>query len=102
MPSTISLSISELDLLVGNVSDEGIREILKRTRQAQLSAGQADRDASVDLERHELSTLLNELGNLLCEMGLGPDDEPNALGRVIEALIDRVNRRLRDTGPTCE
>lgn len=42
----------------------------------------------VRLDEPEREFLLDQLSTLVCEIGLRPDSEPNAIGRYIEELID--------------
>jgi hypothetical protein len=44
------------------------------------------------LSDDERETLRSVVADELVETGLGPDDEPNARGKVLEDLIDRLGR----------
>ena len=67
-----------------------LREVLQ-----QHARGREDLDAGLDagtFTREQRSELCRLISSELARTGLGPDDEPNARGLALEALLDTVNR----------
>ena len=87
---TIELRRSELEF---------IRRTLPQSPVA-LAVGELSSSLSNDptvrfeLDRPSLHAQLDALSDLFAEIGLGENDEPNAVGHRIESLIDRFNEPL--------
>ena len=88
----VTVTVEDATFLAGQVQDEELRALLR----SRLQAGPTevgDRIA-IQLTRTQTGTMLSCLADLLAEIGLGNQDEPNPTGLRIEALIDVFNRRL--------
>jgi hypothetical protein len=85
------LSDPEVDFLVDYLRDEGLRHHLEHV-ESHKSSSRISGQALLNLETHEVPLLLQELGDLLAELGFDESYRPNATGLLIEGLIDKVSR----------
>lgn len=90
-PIEIALKADEGHFLLGLLPSGRLRSALEAARWIESPARGA---VVVRADREEIRAFLDELGNLLLEHGLRPDDEPNEVGLRIEDLIDRFNHPL--------
>jgi len=66
-----------------------LEEVVRRHRPELLSSL-----SKIDFEtlsKDEALALMNAVTSELCASGLGPDDEPNERGYLLESLIDSLN-----------
>jgi len=89
--SELLLSNTELEFLVENLRDEGLRHRLE-DRKSQGGPARLPSQVSLGLETHEVAVLLQELGDLLAEKGFDETYRPNTTGLLVEGLIDKASR----------
>ena len=81
------LSPPDFAFLTKHVRDHLVK---RKLESAEPTSGRSGRFVVV-LDEDDRSRILDDLGRVLCEIGLRVDSEPNRTGLYIEALIDTFN-----------
>ncbi len=88
---TYQLHQRELDFLMAHISQPHLREVLKRAKENGSFFVQGRYDTGkyrVTITKEDAERIVDYLSNLLCEIGLKSNSEPNSIGLYIENLID--------------
>lgn len=95
MAKVFRFSQNELRFLLKEIhSDEIHQELLKALDDDHVVAKKKYPTGTyaIELGDKTVADLLDELSELLTEIGLDENDEPNSTGLMIESLIDKTNK----------